>query len=201
MTDNINEKKMNQTQENLPSDAEQKCAGEEAVVDEFESEAEALKAAIETGDFDIKEFLHQYKEAIAAQEELNERLLRLQADFENYRRRSRRDAEEAGKNAQGELISTILPILDNFDRALALMNDSADKEGVVMISNQLKDVLQNVGLAEIKALGESFDPNIHHSVAQQDVSEEQKGKILSVLQKGYMFNDKLLRAPLVQVGV
>lgn len=204
MTDNSKQDKCN-NEENMEqaasfADAED-CICTEPIDEDFDSEAEALKAAIEAGDFDVKEYLKEYKEAMAATEELNERMTRLQADFENFRRRSRKDAEEAGKRAQGELIASILPIIDNFERALAAMSESADKEGVAMIDKQLHDVLATAGLSEIDCLMADFDPNIHHSVARLETEDAQKGKVLAVLQKGYMFDGKLLRAPLVQVGV
>lgn len=164
------------------------------------SEAEALKDAIEAGDFDINDFLFQYKDALAASEEAETRALRVQADFDNFRRRSRKDMEEIGKRAVGDLICCLLPILDNFERALSMMADSPDKEGVGMIYKQLYAALENVGLREIEALGVVFDPNIHQAVAQESADEDSKGKVLSVLQKGYMLEDKLLRPAMVQVG-
>jgi molecular chaperone GrpE len=165
------------------------------------TEAEELKAAIASGDFDINDFLSQYKEALAAREEAETRALRVQADFDNFRRRSRKDTEESGKRAAGELICCILPILDNFERALNLMEDSSDKEGVGLIYRQLYAVLENAGLHEIEALGAEFDPNLHQAVTQEPADNESKGKVLMVLQKGYMFEDKLLRPAMVQVGI
>jgi molecular chaperone GrpE len=164
------------------------------------AEEEELKAAIEAGDFDIKEFLTQFKEALAAKEEADNRALRVQADFDNFRRRSRKDTEEMGKKAMGELICALLPILDNFERALDHMGESAEKEGICLIYKQLYCVLQNAGLIEIEALAADFDPNLHQAVTQEKTDEEQKGKVLMVLQKGYMYDNKLLRAAMVQVG-
>jgi molecular chaperone GrpE len=194
MSDNMDKTEMNQ-------DATQQSCSEQNAEESLDQAAAALKAAIDAGDFDIKEFLSQYKMALDAKEEINDKLLRLQADFDNFRRRSRKEEEEAGLRSQSELVAMILPVIDNFDRALAAMADSADKEGVAMISKQLQEVLACAGLCEIQALGCDFDPNFHHAVAQLPGDEAQKGKVTAVLQKGYLFNERLVRASVVQVGV
>ena len=164
-------------------------------------EAEALRAAIEAGDFDINDFLRQYKEALSAREEAEARALRVQADFDNFRRRSRKDAEEAGRRANAELVTQLLPVVDNFERALAMMESSADRDGVEMILKQLLQTLENCGVRQMEAEGEIFDPNFHQAVLQESVDDERKGRVLTVLQKGYLMDDKLLRAAMVQVGV
>ena len=184
-----------------PQEAEQPAPDSAETAAPDSPELADLKAAIAAGDFDIKEFLDQYKAAQAAQEEAEARALRVQADFDNFRRRSRKDAEEAGQRANAELISTLLPVLDNFERALAMMQQSADRDGVEMIFKQLQQLLNNAGLQEIAAEGADFDPNLHQAVLQEEVAAERKGKVLMVLQKGYQIGDKLLRAAMVQVGV
>ena len=87
-----------------------------------------------------------------------------------------------------------------FQRAVAAMGDSPDKEGVALIQKQLQSVLEQSGLTLIEALGEDFDPNIHEAVMQTDAGEENRGKVVMEIQKGYMLNGKLLRASMVQVG-
>ena len=94
----------------------------------------------------------------------------------------------------------LLPVLDNFERALAAMEDGADRQGVELIMKQLQTALGNSGLAEIEAQDQDFDPNLHHAVSQVDAGEEGRNKVIMVLQKGYTFNGKLLRAAMVQVG-
>lgn len=165
------------------------------------SEEEALRQAVQDGDFDIKEFLDQFKAAEAAKAEAEAKALRLQADFDNYRRRSKQDTEAAIHRAAGDLIGNILPVLDNFERAWKAMADGPDKDGVTLIARQLLDVLANAGLAPIEAQGKDFDPNLHHAVSQAEAGEEMKGKVTSILQKGYTLNGKLLRAAMVQVGI
>ena len=185
-------------QETREENLEQAAAPSDEAAVEKNQELEDLKAAIDAGDFDINEFLSQYKEALAAKDEAEARALRVQADFDNFRRRSRKEAEEAGQRANADLIATILPVLDNFERALSMMQASADRDGVEMI---LKQMLENAGLHEIEAEGAVFDPNIHQAVLQESVEDERKGKVLMVMQKGYLLGDKLIRAAVVQVGV
>ena len=188
-------------QEMKEENLEQAAALAEEATAPNNQEADELKAAIEAGDFDINDFLTQYKEAVSAKEEAEARALRVQADFDNFRRRSRKETEEAGKRANADLITTILPVLDNFERALKMMQESADRDGVEMIFKQMEQVLENAGLQEIEAEGAAFDPNIHQAVLQEAVEDERKGKVLMVMQKGYLLGDKLIRAAVVQVGV
>ena len=188
-------------QETREENLEQAAAPSDEAAVEKNQELEDLKAAIDAGDFDINEFLSQYKEALAAKDEAEARALRVQADFDNFRRRSRKEAEEAGQRANADLIATILPVLDNFERALSMMQASADRDGVEMILKQMQQVLENAGLHEIEAEGAVFDPNIHQAVLQESVEDERKGKVLMVMQKGYLLGDKLIRAAVVQVGV
>ena len=163
----------------------------------------AEETAEETAEeaFDLELYLAQYKAAQEAQADAEAKALRLQADFDNYRRRSKADTEAAIHRAAADLIGAILPVVDNFDRAWQAMADGPDKEGVALIARQLLDVLKNAGLTEIQAEGETFDPNLHHAVSQIEAGEAQKGKVVLVLQKGYLLHDKLLRAAMVQVGI
>jgi len=191
MTDNMEENK-DCMQEQQEQEQEQDK--------ELSDQAEELRQALLNGDFDIMGFLSEYKAAKAAAEEAEERCLRVQADFDNFRRRSRKDGEEAAGRGKAKLAEDLLPVLDNFQRAAGLMAEGADKEGVELILRQFISVLTNAGLTEIDALDKDFDPNLHHAVLQEP-SEDKKGKVLMVLQKGYMMDDKLLRAAMVQVGV
>ncbi|MBQ6808581.1 MAG: nucleotide exchange factor GrpE [Firmicutes bacterium] len=196
-----NKEKNNPELEKEQTAEEMKAEAAESPENEPADEAEALRQAVLNGDFDIQDFLSQFKAAQAAQEEAEAKALRLQADFDNYRRRSKADTETAIHRAAAELIGSILPVIDNFDRAWQAMAESPDKEGVGLISRQLLDVLHNAGLREIEAEGKDFDPNLHHAVSQIEAGEEQKGKVTQTLQKGYLLNEKLLRAAMVQVGI
>ena len=199
-------------EKDLKDEELQTAEAEEAAVEEPAEEAESAAAenpedAADEEEFSLEDYMRQYKELQEEQaklqeekEQLDARFLRLQADFDNYRRRSRSDNEEASRRAAAAVAEGLLPVLDNFERALSSMEDSADRQGVEMIMKQLQTALFNAGLAEIEAEGKDFDPNLHHAVSQVDAGEEGRNKVIMVLQKGYTFNDKLLRAAMVQVG-
>ena len=186
------------TEAEVAADPEQEtAAGEEAADGEAEEE-----------EFSLEDYLRQYKELEELnsklkeeKEQLDARFLRLQADFDNFRRRSRADNDEASRRAAAAVAEGLLPVLDNFERALSAMEDSADREGVELIMKQLQTALSNSGLNEIEAEGQEFDPKLHHAVSQVDAGEESRNKVTLVLQKGYTFNGKLLRAAMVQVGL
>lgn len=195
---------LNQEQATAAVNAE--AAEEEAAAAE-NAAAAAAEPEDEDEEFDVNDYLRQYqdleKECAAAKEALSAaeaRLLRLQADFDNYRRRQREAEEDGKKQAAASLASSILPVLDNFERALAAMEDTPAKEGVELIAKQLLQVLQAAGLEEIPAQGEEFDPNLHQAVLRAEAGEENLGKVTMVLQRGYLFHGKLLRASMVQVG-
>ncbi|MCL1974682.1 MAG: nucleotide exchange factor GrpE [Firmicutes bacterium] len=126
--------------------------------------------------------------------------LRLQADFDNFRKRSRQERTDIVNMANSALILALLPVLDNFERAINALPADSGREGVQLIQRQLLETLAAVGLTPIEALGADFDPQIHEAVLQSEAEPEQKGKVLGEAQKGYMLNGKLLRASMVQVG-
>ena len=193
-------------QDAAAQESEEELAAEAGEAENAE-EAEAAAEEAEDAEFSLEDYMRQYKELEAEQtklqeekEQLDARFLRLQADFDNYRRRSRADNEEASRRAAAAVAEGLLPVLDNFERALTAMEDTADREGVELIMKQLQTALFNSGLAEIEAEGQEFDPKLHHAVSQVDAGEEGHNKVIMVLQKGYTWNGKLLRAAMVQVG-
>jgi molecular chaperone GrpE len=132
--------------------------------------------------------------------ELQERLLRLQADFENYKKRTVRENEMLRESASAEMMLKILPIVDEFEIAISHMDHASAKDfkqGMEMIYAKLNDLLRKEGVEEMKALGESFDPYKHDALRQGDGEE---GKITEVVLKGYYFKGKVLRHAKVVVG-
>ncbi|MGI6705265.1 MAG: nucleotide exchange factor GrpE [Clostridia bacterium] len=130
---------------------------------------------------------------------------RVQADFDNYRKRNNKAVAEAFEEGMAEAVLKILPVLDNLERALeATQKNSTDDafvEGLDKIIKQFLDILHKMGLEEIPALGEDFDPEIHNAVMQAEVEEGQKeGMIVEVFQKGYKMKDKVLRYSMVKVA-
>ncbi|NMB11654.1 MAG: nucleotide exchange factor GrpE [Firmicutes bacterium] len=137
-------------------------------------------------------------------EELKQSLIRLQADFDNARRRSRKEEQEVIIRANEELVGRLLPVLDNLDRALAVEGDGSGdsvRDGVELVYRQLLDILGKEGLEPIKAMGEVFDPNIHEAAMVEMVDEpELENRIIQELQKGYSFRERVLRAAVVKVA-
>lgn len=141
-------------------------------------------------------------EAKLADEEA--RYVRLRADYDNLARRNRLDLEAAAKYRAQNLLTELLPVLDNLDRALqveATTEEAASLyKGVEMVYNQLLVATQKEGLEVIAAEGESFDPNFHQAVMQEQDSEKEAGTVLRELQKGYKLKDRVLRPAMVSVN-
>jgi molecular chaperone GrpE len=134
--------------------------------------------------------------------ELQERLLRARAEFENARRRSERDRQDYLQFAAMDLVRDILPILDDFERALKV--DTADRDyakGVELIYQRMGDTLKKLGLEPIETAGQQFDPKLHQAVERVQTEEAEDQAILGEFQRGYNFKGKLLRPAMVRVAV
>lgn len=138
--------------------------------------------------------------------EANDRLVRLMADFDNYRKRVQREKEDWVRYASMNFIEKLLPVLDNLERALETAEAQGEEvrgifSGVAMTHRQLLDVLQNEGLSSVEDLGSSFDPALHEAVMSEPAQGAEKdNEITGVLRKGYRFKDKLLRPAMVKVA-
>jgi molecular chaperone GrpE len=134
--------------------------------------------------------------------ELKDRYIRTLADFENYRKRSEREKNDYFRYALAGTVKDLLPVLDNFDRALEHAEEGDDfHKGVLLICKQLYDVLKRHGLRAIEDAGVPFDPNIHEAVVREESSDVPSHTVVAVLQKGYFLHDRLLRPALVKVAV
>lgn len=170
---------------------EMRETAEEAVA-EAPSEDPASSTAAAGGD-----------EAIRAEnQQLKDRYLRTLADYENFRKRNDREKADFFKHALGKVLSDILPVLDNFDRALEHAEEGDEfHKGVLLIYKQLFDVLQKHGLKPIDEVGVHFDPNIHEAVIREEDDSVPSHTVVAVLQRGYFLHDRLLRPALVKVAV
>ena len=149
------------------------------------------------------EFLEQ--ELIRLESEKQD-LLRLaqtrQAEFENFRRRSERERQETVELATAESVKTLLPVFDDFERAVQVQTtDSNYAKGVELIHSRLQEVLARMGLEAIETAGKIFDPNLHHGIDMVETDEAEDQSILAEFQKGYNFRGKLLRPSMVRVAV
>jgi molecular chaperone GrpE len=143
-------------------------------------------------------------DAALAQEnaQLKDRVIRTLADYENYRKRSDREKQEYYKYALADLIRDLLPVLDNFDRALEHAEEGDEfHRGVLLIYKQLFDVLKKHGLKPIDQAGVRFDPNVHEAVIREENPSVPSHTVLEILQKGYFLHDRLLRPAMVKVAV
>ncbi len=170
---------------NIPADTEatEVVATEEAKAEVSKAEAELLEKLAE----------------------MQDKYLRLMAEFENYRKRTLREKIELTKNAGEEIIKGILPVLDDFERALKIIDESSDfnsiKDGISLIYNKFVDFLKQKGVKEIESLNCDFNVDLHDAVSKVQVEDESmKGKIVEVLQKGYYLNDKVMRHSKVVIG-
>jgi len=138
----------------------------------------------------------------AENQQLKDRYLRTLADFENFRKRSEREKNDFRRYAVAESMREILPVLDNFDRALEHAEGGDDfHKGVLLIYKQLFDALQKSGLKAIEDGGVRFDPNIHEAVIREEDPSVPNHTVTAILQKGYFLHDRLLRPALVKVAV
>jgi molecular chaperone GrpE len=137
--------------------------------------------------------------------ELNDRFLRLYAEFENFRKRTNKERLDMITNANAELLKDLIPIIDDFERAITNNESSEDivaiKEGFSLIYNKYKGIMETKGLQSMKAKGEAFDPEFHEAVANMPTEDQKlKGKIIDDVEKGYLLNEKVLRYAKVVVG-
>jgi molecular chaperone GrpE len=154
------------------------------------------------------EQIEELKSRAAKADENWERLLRTTADFENFKKRAAREKTESAQYASASLLQKVLPVLDNFEMALAATKNAEApaggiaslQSGVQMIQQQLKNVLAEVGLEEIEAAGQKFDPALHEAVSQQESAEVPEDHVLQQLRKGYKFKERLLRPATVVVA-
>ncbi len=137
--------------------------------------------------------------------ELQDKYLRLSAEFDNYRKRTLKERIELTKSAGENILFNLLPVMDDFDRAIGLIETTSDskamQEGVQLIYAKMKDFLKQNGVKEIEALDKEFDTDLHEAVTKIPAAEKKKkGKVVDVIQKGYYLNDKIIRYAKVVVG-
>jgi molecular chaperone GrpE len=145
------------------------------------------------------------KQLNAKVEELNDKYIRLYSEFDNYRKRTQKEKLELHKTAGEDILKILLPVLDDFERAMNAMNEAKDitavKEGVELIFNKLKNGLQQKGLAAMESKGLAFNADIHEAITNIPApSEDLKGKVVEELEKGYSLNGKVIRFAKVIVG-
>lgn len=170
---------------------------DEALEEELdEAEETAEEAPAEDDDAEDAE---DAEDAVEAE---RERYLRLYAEFDNFRKRTAKEKLEAYSDATARCIEQLLPVVDNFERAMeAPCSDAQYQSGMEMIFGQIRNFLEKLGVTEIEALGAEFDPNVHNAIKQGEATEEYpEGTVCEVFQKGYKLGDKLIRPAMVAVA-
>jgi molecular chaperone GrpE len=131
-------------------------------------------------------------------------LLRMAADFDNFRKRSRREMEDARRGGREDLLRTLLPVFDNLERAIQSAQRSSDvkamTEGLGMVQRQFVDALGREGIARVATVGKAFDPGVHEAIQQVETADHPAGTIIAEVQPGYTQGDRLLRAAMVVVA-
>jgi molecular chaperone GrpE len=137
-------------------------------------------------------------------DQLNDKYLRLNAEYQNYRKRVEKEKADIFKYGTEKLILDLLPMMDNFERALSLKNtekmDQKILDGIVMIKKSFDDFFDKNGVKKIEALGQPFDPVMHHAVMTESVEDSASEHVIEVLQEGYLLNDKVIRTSMVKVS-
>ena len=175
-------------QEDAAEGSEEEAPEEAAAADAaMQEEIEALKGQVDGLNKDLQE--------------KKDRLLRLQADFDNFRRRSAKEREEISAVVTQNFCKDMLPLLDNFERAMAAETKDVEafQKGVEMIFTQFQEILKKNGLEHIEAVGQKFDPNFHQAVMRVEDPEKEDDTVAQELQKGYMVKGRVIRPSMVQV--
>ncbi|WP_316798062.1 nucleotide exchange factor GrpE [Pedobacter frigidisoli] len=138
-------------------------------------------------------------------QQLNDKYLRLYAEFDNYKRRTQKERVELLQTAGKDVIVSLLPVLDDFDRALKAMETAADvapvKEGILLVSNKLKNTLSQKGLKDVESINQPFNTDFHEAITNIPAPNEAlKGKVIDEVEKGYTLNDNVIRFAKVVVG-
>lgn len=182
--------------EGPPSELEQ---SEEVVEEKRETEVEQKKEP------SLEEIVEELRKKLEEKEKEAKEYLdiaqRIKAEFDNYRKRTEKEKAEMISYGQEQVIIELLPVIDNFERALATEGDyNSLREGLELIYRQFKKVLDKFEVREIEAEGQMFDPYKHHALAQEEVEGKQPNEIIEVFQKGYYLKDKVIRPSLVKVA-
>lgn len=177
-------KNLNEEAENITADT---------ATEEAEDKKKSKKKA------DAKAELLQEIEALKAEiKEKDDRHLRLAAEYDNFRRRSREEKEATYEVAMADTVSDILPIIDNLERAALYDDESKVKEGLVMIAKSVEATLSKLGIEEVGKVGDTFDPNLHNAVLHEENDALGEGEITDVFQRGYRKGSKIIRFAMVK---
>lgn len=192
-------------------DVDEQAQESEVVNEDQDQQDEAQTAEVEESEaaemkeetHDPEALLKEIEQLKAEKQQIYDRMIRLQAEFDNFKKRTQRERIAERKYQAQDLVTELLPALDNFERALQVEVTDATKsimEGITMVYNQIKEALKSQGVEEIKTVGQEFDPNLHHAVMQVEEEDKQSNEIVEELQKGYLLKDRVIRPAMVKVN-
>ncbi len=192
----------NQMAEDILNEIEQSGNAETPSSEENAKEEEGLLDKFGFGKNKHKKEIHDLKEKV---NEVNDKYLRLLAEFDNYKKRNAKERMESMKTAGQEVILSMLPVIDDFERANKQIETTKDfqslKNGVDLIYNKMKNTLDSYGLKEMLSVGKDFDSELHEAIAEVPApAEDLKGKVVDEVEKGYTLNNKIIRHAKVIVG-
>lgn len=185
------------TAETAEAEAETAAAEETEVDEKLDRKEKKLVKKLEG---EIASLMAKNAELEASLKAEQDRALRIMAEYDNFRRRSKAEREGVWADAYSDAIGEILPIIDNLERAEGFESSEDVKAGVVMIMNSAREALKKMGVSEIEAMGCEFDPNVHNAVMHTEDESLGENVVSAVLQKGYRRGDKIIRYAMVQVA-
>lgn len=196
----VDETAEEKTGSEMPQDETEEMNAEETA-DAAAEETAAEESDVESEETGEKE--EPAREVSKEEEALSQKYMRLAADFQNFKRRTEKEKTDIYQYANEKIALDIIEVMDNFDRALAHIEDVQDKgfaEGMEKIYKQLSGVLDKNNIIEIKAEGEEFDPNFHNAVMTEENPDFENGIVIQAMQKGYTLNGKVIRPSMVKVA-
>ncbi len=172
--------------------------------DASDAKSKKKDKADKKADKKLAELQSQLEAAEAKSAELNDRFMRVAAEYDNFRRRTAKEKESMYGDGKADAIAAILPVLDNLDRAVSTEPDSDEakrfQEGFKMIVRQFRDALTKAGVTEIAAVGQTFDPNVHNAIMHVDDESQGENTVVEEFQKGYKLGDRVIRHSMVKVA-
>ncbi len=166
-------------------------------VEEVQEAAEAVEELTEEATEEITQAEMVDKAEYAS---LYDKYMRLAAEFDNFKKRTQKEKEEIYSLAKTDVVMSLLPVIDNFERAEKFSDDKNVQEGMALIKKQFTEFLKKIGVEEIEAEGKEFDPNLHNAILHEDNDALPENTVSEVLQKGYKLGDKVIRYAMVKVA-
>jgi molecular chaperone GrpE len=175
----------------------------ETIEEQLASDMQDSDEVKETDSISVAELQRQIEQLEREKEEMKNKYLRVQADYDNFRRRTKEEKAAASKYRAQNLAEKLLPAIDNFDRALNVKVEGEEAksliQGMEIVHRQLREAFEQENIKEIEAKGKPFDPEFHQAVMQVEAEDNEPNTVIEVMQKGYMLNDRVLRPAMVKV--